>query len=177
MLRWYLVHAKPHGEDTAQVNLGRQGYEVYLPRVRKLARYAGRWRERIGPLFPRYLFVRLDEGRDDFRPIHSTLGVAALVRFGSSCAIVPESVIRELRNRADPESGLHRLAPRSTFASGSRVRLLSGPLEGLEGVFECESGSDRVTVLLHILGRQTAVRVPEELVCVGVPSWVCDARG
>jgi transcriptional antiterminator RfaH len=177
VLRWYLVHVKPRGEAKAQVNLGRQGYEVYFPRVRELARHAGQWRERIGPLFPRYLFVRLDEGRDDFRPIHSTLGVATLVRFGSSYGGVSESVIRELRNRADPESGLHRLTPRSSFAAGSPVRLLSGPLEGLEGVFECESGSDRVTVLLHILGQQTAVRVPAEFVCVGFPRLICDARG
>jgi transcriptional antiterminator RfaH len=177
VLSWYLVHAKPQGEAKAQANLGRQGYEVYFPRVRELARHSGRWRERIGPLFPRYLFVRLDEGRDDFGPIHSTLGVAALVRFGSNYTIVAESVIRELRNRADPESGLHRLTPRASFAAGSRVRLLSGPLEGLEGVFQCETGSDRVTVLLDILGRQTAVRVPAEFVCIGLPRGICDARG
>lgn len=178
MLRWYLVHAKPGYEATARLNLERQRYEVYCPQVRELARRAGRWRERIGWLFPRYLFVRLDEGHHDFRPIHSTFGVAALVRFGLRYAVVPERVIAELRGRADPHSGLHRLTPRIAFAPGSPVRVVAGPLEGLEGVFQSQVGSERVTVLLHMLGQQAAVRLPAELVCADSRGLaLADARG
>ena len=82
MLRWYLIHTKPLGEGLAQTNLERQEYQVYLPRAMQPVRYNGHWRDRIVSLFPRYLFLRLNEGRQSLAPARSTLGVASVVRFG-----------------------------------------------------------------------------------------------
>ena len=86
---WYLVHAKPRQEDTALANLARQGFEAFLPRMRRQVRHAGRWRERVEALFPRYLFVSLDPETHDWAPIRSTVGVSSLVRFGDEPARVP----------------------------------------------------------------------------------------
>src|SRR3569833_4086507 len=120
MLRWYLIHTKVSGEMSAQQNLERQGYEVYLPRLVQSARFAGRWRERVTPLFPRYLFLGLDDGRQSLRPVHSTIGVAAVVRFGFQYTVVADLVLQELRNREDPETGLHRLS-RAPLSPGAAV--------------------------------------------------------
>jgi len=120
----------------------------------------GRWRERITALFPRYLFVRLEEGRQSLSPVRSTVGVADVVRFGLRYAAVPDEVVCDLRGRADPQSGLHRLGRRSPFPCGSHVRIAAGPFDGLEGVFEREAGAERVVVLLNLLGQDAAVRIP-----------------
>jgi transcriptional antiterminator RfaH len=164
MLRWYLIHTKPSGETLAESNLERQGYEVYVPRVAQPVRQSGRWQERIGALFPRYLFLRLDEGRQPIGPVHSTVGVTAVVRFGSAYAIVPDQVIRDLRSRADPESGLHRLNRTPLFTPGTAVKIAKGTFEGLEGVFQTAVGSERVVVLLKLLGQSTSVRISVDLV-------------
>ncbi len=96
MLRWYLVRTKPNAEATALRNLVRQGYEVYFPRLSQSLPHRGRWRDRIVPLFPGYLFLGLDEGRQPLAPVRSTTGVACAVRFGSSYALVPDEVDPEL---------------------------------------------------------------------------------
>ena len=109
MLRWYLIHTKPLSEGVAQTNLERQGYETYVPRATQAVRCHGHWQDRIVALFPRYLFLRLNEGRQSLGPVRFTMGVASVVRFGSKYTIVPDQVIRDLRARADPATKLHRL--------------------------------------------------------------------
>jgi len=163
MLCWYLIHTKPSGETLAVRNLERQGYEVYLPRVVQTLRRAGGQHERIGPLFPRYLFLRLNEGQQALGPVAFTLGVAGIVRFGSRYTVVPDRVIWDLQARAEPESGLHRLNCKPQLAPGTAVRVSSGPFDGLEGVFERKAGADRVVVLLKLLGHNAPV-------CVSVDS-------
>jgi transcriptional antiterminator RfaH len=164
MLRWYLIHTKPLSEALAQTNLERQAYEVYLPRATQSVRYNGHWRERIVALFPRYLFLRLAEGRQSLAPVRSTLGVASVVRFGSKYTIVPDEVIRKLVARADAATGLHRLVRGSRLMPGTQVRIRKGPFDGLEGVFDREAGADRVIVLLNLLGQAVSVHVPGDSV-------------
>jgi transcriptional antiterminator RfaH len=164
MLRWYLIHTKPAREAVAEANLQRQGYEVHLPRVLQPVRRHRQWRECVVPLFPRYLFLQLSEGCQPLSPVRSSVGVAGIVRFGSRYAIVPDEIVIQLRLRADPESGLHRLASRPSFARGATVRITTGPFEGLDGVFERDAGSERVVVLLNLLGQDAPVRIPATFV-------------
>ncbi len=166
MLRWYLIHAKPSSEPVAQANLERQGYEVYLPRALQTIRRAGRWHERIVPLFPRYLFLRLNEGRQALAPVRSTVGVAGVVRFGCDYTVVPDRIVRDLRLREDAVSGLHVLHAGPLLVPGSIVRIASGPFDGLDGVFERQAGADRVVVLLRVLGQNASVCVPADSVAL-----------
>lgn len=164
MLRWYLIHTKPLSEATAQTNLERQGYEVYFPRLEHPVRRKHGWQSRIGPLFPRYLFLRVEPDRQTLSPVRSTTGVASVVRFGAELAIIPDRVVCDLRSRADPQSGLHRLNGAMRFVRGSAVTIVASAFDGLEGIFERTAGSDRVVILLTLLGHTTPVQVPVDLV-------------
>ncbi len=167
MSSWYLIHTKASCELVARANLERQGYEVYLPRILQPLRRAGRWVEAIVALFPRYLFLRLREGHQTLAPIRSTLGVTNVVKFGVRYAVVPAQIIVNLRSREDLGSGLHRLNGVLPLAAGTPVRITFGAFRDLEGVFERKVGSERVIVLLKLLGRDAQVRVATNLV---VPS-------
>lgn len=167
MLRWYLVYTKPSRETVALANLERQHYEVYFPRLIEPVRRDGRWHERVVPLFPRYLFLRLDEGNQPLGPVRSSIGVASVVRNGSGYAIVPDQVICDLRARAEPDSGLHRMNRPAPFAPGTAVRITMRPFNGLEAIFEQQVAADRVVVLLNLLGRETHLQIPADFV---VPS-------
>src|SRR4051812_42698922 len=137
--RWYLVHTKPAAEAIAQANLERQGYDVYWPRLVRSVRVRGRWVDRTASLFPRYLFVSVICDTQNFAPVRSTVGVSAVVRFGFEYRVVPEGVIRSLRERADPETGLHRLCDRAILKPGDGVQIVGGAFDGLDGVFQRES--------------------------------------
>jgi transcriptional antiterminator RfaH len=161
--QWYLIHTKPLAERLAQSNLQRQGYATYLPQVR----HTGPCRQRRGclaALFPRYLFLQLAVGRQSLQPIHSTIGVSNIVRFGMGCAIVRDEVIEELRSRADPATGIHTLRVAARLARGTRVRITAGPFCGIDGIFERAEGAERVTVLLKLLGEERPLQFPSELV-------------
>lgn len=166
MLRWYLILTKPSGEDTARMNLERQGYRVYFPRLQRRRLYRGRWTERISALFPRYLFLQLNTGQQSLGPVRSTLGVADAVRFGSEYAVVPNYVVAGLIQRADPESGLHKLK-HPLLAPGAAVRVIAGAFAGLEGIFEREIAADRVVVLFNLMGRDAPVRLPAGCIVPG----------
>jgi transcriptional antiterminator RfaH len=159
--QWYLIHTKPLAERLAQVNLQRQGYATYLPEVRPSGH---RRQRRVAALFPRYLFLQLAVGRQSLQPIHSTIGVSNIVRFGTRCAIVRDEVIDELRSHADPVTGIHTLRSPARFIRGTRVRITAGPFCGIDGVFERAEGAERVTILLTLLGEERPLQFPTELV-------------
>ena len=161
MNRWYAALCKPRQEAVAEAHLANQGFAVYLPRLKTPRRRAGRWVDVVEPLFPRYLFVAADLEAKSLAPIRSTKGVSGLVRFGGEPSVVPDNLIATLRRREDTATGLHVCA-RPLFAPGDRVKLLQGPLTGLEGVFAAETGDLRVVVFLEMLGRLNRLEVSRD---------------
>lgn len=159
MQRWYVIRSKPRAESIARAQLERQGFRIYYPQLLKPARVRGRWLDRIEPLFPRYLFLALDNSKQSLALVRSTVGVTDVVRFGDEYATVTHEVIEELMRRADPQTGLHSLE-QPVFRRGGHVRILEGPFERLKGVFERYEGKVRALILLDLLGRATCVRVP-----------------
>ncbi|WVH08979.1 MAG: Transcriptional activator RfaH [Fluviibacter phosphoraccumulans EoVTN8] len=149
---WYLVQSKPRNEARAVENLVRQGYETYLPLMEVERLQRGKLLKKMEPLFPRYLFLHLEEGNDNWGPIRSTLGVAGLVRFGQAYAVVSNEVMEAVRERTQD-------IRKTFFESGDNIRVVSGPLLGLEGVFEIANGEQRSFVLLEFMQKQQRVSV------------------
>jgi transcriptional antiterminator RfaH len=156
MNAWYVVQTKPRKESVAEANLQRQDFETYLPWLKRVAKHRGGWKEVVEPLFPRYLFLRLDPIEQTVAPIRSTLGVTTLVTFGHRLLPVPAAVIDGLRGSEDAQTGLHA-RPARDFKAGETVAITAGPFEGLQGVFETASGQERVAILLDVLGKATRV--------------------
>ena len=157
--RWYAVHTRLHAEARALENLKRQGFEAWLPLYRKQRRRARRSEQVLRPLFPRYLFVALDLDGEQWRPVLSTYGVADLVSSGDGPLALADAVIDALRARAD-EDGHYTLA--RGLKSGDKVRIESGPMRALEGILEVEGDTDRVVVMLHLLGREVRVKLSSD---------------
>ena len=159
--RWYAVCCKPRQEAVAEENLQRQGFHVYLPRIRIRHRRRGQWIETVEALFPRYVFIRIDPRQRSMATVRSTRGAVGLVRFGGQPAVVPTVVMEALLQREDAASGLHE-DKRSLFNAGEPVRIVDGPLAGMEGVFTQQDGEKRVIVLLELLGKTNKVKVDRD---------------
>ena len=158
---WYAVCCKPRQEAVAEENLLRQGFHVYLPRIRMRQRRRGQWLDAVEVLFPRYIFIRIDPLRHSTATIRSTRGAVGLVRFGGQPAVVPDAVMDALRAREDAASGLHE-DKRPLFSAGEAIKLVDGPLAGMEGVFTQKDGDQRVIVLLELLGKANKVTVSRD---------------
>jgi transcriptional antiterminator RfaH len=154
-LPWYVVHTKVRQEQTACENLARQGYMVYMPRIKILKRSRGRQQAQQEPMFPRYIFVQPGSDAHSIAPVRSTLGVTSIVRFGQEPAVMRPAILKSIREfeARRNEASDQDISP---FQPGERVRVADGPLTGLEGLIS-DVSQDRVVVLMQLLGQDTRV--------------------
>jgi transcriptional antiterminator RfaH len=162
MDRWYVVHTHAHCEIKAAGHLRRQEYTVYLPFLLKKVRHARRVDLMRRPLFPRYLFVRLDIEQAPWRAIRSTIGVAGLVSTCDHPAPVPAGIIERIQ-ASEGADGIVRLPAADHFRNGQLVEITDGAFDGLQGLVESTTDEERVTLLLNLLGREIRVRVSPEM--------------
>jgi transcriptional antiterminator RfaH len=152
---WYLVHTKPRQEDVALANLQRQGYECYLPQMR-IERIRRRKAEiATEPMFPRYLFIRLDSSDQgkSWSPIRSTLGVSQLVHFGARAAKVDDALVELLRQREQA------MPLDAMFHSGDSVVVTDGPFAGIEALYQTADADRRAFILLEILSKPVSMQI------------------
>ena len=160
-LRWYLVRTKLRKETVVEKRITDLGLEVFLPWLRSRRRIGSRYQWVVSPLFPGYLFCRLDLFLSG-KAVRYAPGVKDFVKFGSRIAEVGEDVVKEIRDRC-PE-GVAEIKPRP-YRAGEPVMIREGPFAGLEAIFEREmAGSERIAVLLELLGRQTRLVLASEMI-------------
>ena len=154
---WYVAHTKVKQEQVASENLARQGYAVYLPRMKVLKRNCKHRRQemQLEPLFPRYLFFQPGSADHSIAPVRSTLGVTTIVRFGQTLAVLRHEALKSIRDFEirQNDAGLEEISP---FRNGESVLVVDGPLAGMEGLVSSIS-QERIVVLMHLLGHDARV--------------------
>jgi transcriptional antiterminator RfaH len=152
---WYVLETKRHCETRAQAYLQSQNITAYLPMTQRWPRPAVG--SSVGPVFPGYLFVRLDL-LADHRVVSAALGVKRFVAFGDSGpAEVPTGIIELLRSRED-NTGLVQC---ELAATGDAVKISHGAFKDLYGVVGAQlSARERVIILMELLQREVRVEVP-----------------
>lgn len=164
-MHWYAIHTKPRQEKCALLNLEQQGYECYLPLLPTEKIRQGCLEVTEEPLFPRYLFIRLDASGSgkSWTPIRSTRGVSRLVTFGAEPAKVDNRLIEMLRAQSADTPRTLRL-----FSPGERVMVIDGPFAGIEAVYQMSNGESRVMVLIELLSKPVQMSIsPVKLRKVG----------
>jgi transcription elongation factor/antiterminator RfaH len=152
--RWFLAHTLPKSEWKAELHLGAQGFRTFQPQIRKTIRHARQLKTVRAPLFPRYLFVILDLGRDRWLSVRSSVGVSSLFSSRDGRPVpVPIGIVESLIERS--EDTLTRLD--SHLVKGQQVRILTGPFADFVGMLDRLNEAGRVRVLLEMMG--TAVPV------------------
>jgi transcriptional antiterminator RfaH len=160
-LRWYAIQTKVNREKDVKKRLTDFHLEVFLPWMRTRRRIGSRFHWVLAPLFPGYVFCRLDMVTSGKAARYSP-GVKDFLTFGSRIAEVGENIIEALRLRCP--GGVAEIDSVNA-KPGDTVRINEGPFSGLEAVFEQKlKGSERVAVLLEILGRQTRIVLPSETI-------------
>jgi len=160
-LRWYAIQTKVNREREVERRLKALGLEVFLPWMRTRRRIGSRFHWVLAPLFPAYIFTRLDMVQSGKAARYSP-GVKDFLTFGSRVAEVGEEIIHALRERCPDGVAEVDLV---VAKPGDVVRINEGPFSGFEAIFQQKlKGSDRVAVLLEILGRETRIVLPSEII-------------
>ncbi len=157
--RWYAVTTRHQHERMVADALTQKGFETFLP----LYSTARRWKDRTKilnlPLFPSYIFLK--GGLDRRLQILTTPGLVGVVSFSGRPGIIPETEIEAIRRVI---SGRLRVEPCPYLKCGERVRVRSGPLEGVEGILIRRRTLCRLVLSVELLGRSVAVEVDSSLV-------------
>src|SRR3954470_12878543 len=155
--RWYAAQTLHRRERGAELQLEAQGFTSFLPQITRTVRHARQLRTVRTPLFPSYVFVRLDLERDRWRSVNGTYGVARLVMANGRPVPVPKGVVESLLGLRDA-NGVVRLD--HSLSIGQRVELIGGPFAQALGDLVRLDGPQRVQILLDIMGGKVQVSVP-----------------
>jgi transcription termination/antitermination protein NusG len=155
---WYAVWLRSHYEQVVTQQLAAKGFQTFLPQVRSWSRRSGTTRTIRTPMFPGYLFVRdaLDKGR--YIDLLKVSGVVRVLEDGwSRLTPVPDVEIDAIQQIASADV---MVFPYAHLRRGQHVRVLDGPLAGLEGIFVQDKASKgRLVVSVNMLGRSIAVEM------------------
>jgi len=155
-VRWFLVQFKPNSHNIASRNLKRQGFETFLPLQEITRRQDNRFIAELRPLFPGYLFIRLNPDSSPWRKVNSTYGVNRIVSFRDAPTPVPDALVAALLARSDTNG---RIITASDLAKGGEVRVIGGPFAEFVGTIETIDGEKRVWLLLDFMGQTTRIQV------------------
>lgn len=135
---WYLAYCKPRSETMALKNFLMQGYEAWLPCIKRLASTSDRLKEDLHvmePMFPRYVLFRPSSSAQSVSPARGTLGVSKVVTLGQLPGTLTHSQVMEL---ARMEQEQHSLSGNDVAGCkvGVPVVVREGPFKGLNAVVQ-----------------------------------------
>ncbi|MBI5499415.1 MAG: transcriptional antiterminator [Deltaproteobacteria bacterium] len=157
-MAWYAIHVRSNFERQVVLFLqARHGPETFLPTYRTRSRRAGATEPVERPLFPGYLFVRLEALDAPRVSVLQAPGVVRLVEFGGRPAVVDDEIVGSLRIIV---AGPAEARPHPMLREGQLVRVVGGPFAGAVGRLVRGRGrKPRLVVSIDILGRAAAVPV------------------
>ena len=153
-MRWFAGQLKPNGLAQAERNLARQGIETFCPWTIEAHHRNGRMTDRPRPLFPGYIFLRLDPKAGLWRAVNSTRGLTRMVQTDPRAPTpLPDALIDGLRARCDAQG---RLDMGPSLVPGDRVRVIAGPFADLVTEIETIGEDARIRVLFDLMNRKVA---------------------
>ena len=153
---WYVIQTKPKKEEEAKSYLSTKGVEVFNPLMETFLLRNGRMNKELKPLFPNYIFGKFDLDLN-YPLVRWARGVKKVLGFGEYPTPLSEEAVEIIKERTDTH-GIVRL--RCHYQTNDLIRIKSGPLKDLLGIFESWiSDSERVRILLNLVGYQPVVEM------------------
>lgn len=151
---WFAVYVTSRHEKKVQVQLGLQEIETFLPLYKTIHLWKNRCRRVLElPLFPNYLFVHI--AVNERVAVLRTPGVISLVCSGHLPIPLPSAAVEAIRKAL----AVREVEPHPYLVVGNRVRIVGGPLLGMEGVLVRKKNKLRVVLLLDEIRQSAAVEV------------------
>jgi transcription antitermination factor NusG len=151
---WFAVYTKSRHEKKVNWSLAEKNVETFLPLKDALVRWKDRNKRVFVPLFPGYLFVRIDPG--DRLNVLTTKGVVCILGCKGEPVPVPLSEIEATRKLL--RSGL-KFRPFPYEFEGKEVMITNGPLEGAKGRVLHTRGCCNVILSVNLIRRSVSVEI------------------
>lgn len=154
--QWFVAHTKPRREKKVVEYCQRQGIAVTLPCYDSAHKYRGKTVVFRKPLFPGYVFLQIEPERKE--SLRQNDHVANLLEVFDQETF--EHQLRDILLALESNLGV-RLAP--AIGEGMRVRIKTGPLQGIEGWVEQRYGMNTVLLRLEFINQAAAVKLEADM--------------
>ncbi len=157
---WYAVHTKSRHEYKAHTGLAQKSLMAYLPEMEVWSKRKDRRKKISIPLFPGYLFVRIDDMTNEAKlAILKTVGVVKILgkKENAEPIAVPDDKIEAIRRLLEKKADVFTLQyPKE----GEAARIVSGPFAGIEGtVVKSDAAKEIFVVSIELLQRSVAIKL------------------
>ena len=129
---WYAVHVRSRHEFQVTDRLTMKGVETFLPTVEKQRKWKDRKKMIAFPLFPGYVFVHTTKESDNLLSVLKVTGVVRMLcTLPGQPDVIPDEQITSLQKLVENKEALD---PYPYLNEGQMVRIVKGPLSGIEGI-------------------------------------------
>tara|TARA_X000000950_G_C13687720_1_gene566705 strand:- start:341 stop:829 length:489 start_codon:yes stop_codon:yes gene_type:complete len=153
-MTWIVVQTKSNNEIKASINLKRQGYEVFFPKIKKSIFSFNKLKDKLRPLFPGYLFINLKENQSWMR-INSTFGVKSILKLGEKNYILPNQILKDIKSRCNKEEICKLDQPKK----GQEISIIKSNVPNLKAIFIEYIDEKRSFVFIDLLMRKIKTKV------------------
>lgn len=155
---WYAIWTRSHSEQLVADQLQAKGFDVFLPKI-------GIWSRRGGvrhviqvPMFSSYLFLHEVVDKQRYIEVQKARGIVRILgERWDRLAAIPDPEIETLQHALDAGANV---IPHPYLHEGQRVRIVEGPLRGVEGLLVKNQSKKGLLVLsVNLLRRSVAAQV------------------
>lgn len=152
---WLVCHTKPRCEKKFAALMTAEKFEHYLPLVQSVRHYAQQTKKFTKPLFPGYVFAKV--------PVQQKARIYQQDLLARAITVSDEAgFLRQLADvRAIVSSGFE-FSVMPLFTKGRPVKIIGGPLFGLEGFVDDPTNPQGVVISVDVLQQGLLVKVPVE---------------
>ena len=155
---WHAIYVKSRSEKKVAERLDDLGIDYYLPLVTTIKQWSDRKKRVEEPLFKSYVFVH--SNAKQHIPILNIYGVLYFVTFEHKPVIVPENQITAIRKYIDDYDENKKTQESCDLQEGQMVRIISGPLIGLEGRLVSTKDVKKLIIYIEAVGQYLPVSIP-----------------
>ena len=147
--KWFIAQIKPNSYLSATLNLERQGFETFLPKMEITKRQKNKFLVNSVYVFPGYMFVFFDPHIITWTKINSTYGVSKILAFNKKPSEISSDLILELKIRYEINSNSIQ---KEKLQKGDSIKFFSGPFTDLIAKVENVDEKNRIWILLEAMG-------------------------
>jgi transcription antitermination factor NusG len=153
---WFAIETRPRHEKKVSIGLRDKGVDIFLPLFSEKHNWSDRRRIIEMPVFPRYVFVRIEPTVSARIPVLRTSGVMSFVGNRGIGTAIPDVQVESVR------SVISLGLPFTHYAFldiGQKVRIRGGALDGVEGILAAINGDQSLVVSVEMICRSLAIRI------------------
>ncbi len=156
---WYAVYTRSRTEKKVYCRLLEEHIHTFLPMKKTVRQWSDRKKRMEIPLLTSYVFVNVS--RFEYEKVLKTDGVVKFVSFEGKAAPIPQKQIDNLVLLANSNAEIEKTI--KNFKSGQRVKVVDGPLKGLNGELVVHGRKKRFLVRIDHIAQNLLVNIPASL--------------